>query len=93
MITCVCLLDNSTKGPGRDFVNFSLVLVIRRWSPAQELSIEASYGAWDFLKILKNTGWKKSILRVVEGGRMSGCPSVCLFVSCCWFLVILVFFF
>ena len=44
--------DNSTKGPGRDFVNFSLVSVIRRWSSAQELSVELFYGAPGYTKKL-----------------------------------------
>ena len=35
--------------------------------------------------------WKKSTPRVVEGDAcLAVCLSVCLFVTCCWFLVILV---
>ena len=36
--------------------------------------------------------WKKCVFRVVEGGRMSDFPSVCLFVTCCQFLVTLMYF-
>ena len=44
-------LDNSTKGPGRDFANFSLVLAILRMSSTRELSFELYQGVREILKI------------------------------------------
>ena len=97
----VYVFDNSTNGPARAIVTFSLVVVIRRWSSAQEFSIDLFQSVQGIQRIEKNVGikdmreserreWKNSMLRVVEGGRMSGClVSLCLFVSCCWFLVFL----
>ena len=46
--------DNSTKGPGRDFAHFSLVLAILRLSSTRELGIELFYGVREIQKIEKN---------------------------------------
>ena len=50
--------DNLTEGPGRDFANFSLVSLIRRWPPSRELSTELCWGCWEgtiFHKIMTVT--------------------------------------
>ena len=45
------LLDNLTKGPGRDIANFSLVLAILRLSSTRELSFELFQGVREIQKI------------------------------------------
>ena len=65
-------LDNLTKGPGRDFANFSLVSVIRRWSSARELGIELFCGVRVVQRIEKNVGIKDMIK---ENGRKACCVS------------------
>ena len=65
--------DNLTKGPGRDFANFSLVSAILRLSSTRELSFELFYGVREIQKIKKHwnhgyekRGRKKSKLHVVR---------------------------
>ena len=63
-------MDNLTKGPGRDFANFSLVSVIRRWSSARELGIELFLGCWKGAMQRETSG--RRVMRIMEGQGVDG---------------------
>ena len=59
-----------TKGPGRDFANFSLVSVIRRWSSARELGIELFLVCWKGAMQREISG--RRVMRIMEGQGVEG---------------------
>ena len=59
-----------TKGPGRDFAKFSLVLAILRLSPTRELGIELFLGCWKEGRVRVTSG--RRVMRIMEGQGVDG---------------------